>query len=608
MQAIILAAGKGSRLKELTNNQTKSMVKINGVSMIERLLMQLDDSGLTRIVIVDGYKADIFEEYIGSLSLKTPIEFITNIDFDITNNIKSFELTKKYWDDETIFFESDLIFSDIIIKKIISSNASDFATVAHYEDWMDGTVVTVNNKGFINNFIGRSDFSFDDKKSYFKTVNVYRMSKDFLNSTVKSYVENQCEKLGLNEYYETTFKTIVSDIPNSIKIFDIGDSSWYEVDNKKDLDIAESIFEKDSKIKLKKFQSRYGGYWRYPQLIDFCYIVNPFFPNDRFIEEYKSVFSNLLIDYPSGQNINNLLAADYFGVEKNCITVGNGAAELINALMQSTKGKHGIIVPTFEEYSNRLSEENVVRYVPNKSNYRYTAQNIINYFTDKKIENLILINPDNPSGNYLNQSELQKIFKWSSENGIILVLDESFIDFAEDNNQVMPTSINQELLTEYPNLVILKSISKSYGVPGLRLGVLATSNKEIMKSVNSRISIWNINSFGEYFFQIMDQYKDEFKIAIEKFYEVRRNLKNGLEEISYLNVLDSQANYFMCEVIDGMKATELVENLLYDQQLFIKDLSNKKGIIGEYVRIAIRRPEENAKLLKLLKVYEKSRI
>lgn len=602
MQAIILAAGKGSRLKDLTNNQTKSMVKVNGMSMIERLLKQLDSKGLSRIILVDGYKADVLEEYIKTLNIETEIEFITNTDFDKTNNIYSLQLTQNLWNDDTVLFESDLIFEDNIIDGIINSKDSNIAVLAKFQSWMDGTVVTLNSKGYVEEFIGNDRFDFDDVEKYYKTVNVYKMSGEFLSNKVKPFLNAQCKTLGLNSYYETTFNTLVNTIPNSLGSYLISDKKWYEIDNRQDLDIAESIFENNKLEKLKKFQKRYGGYWRYPGLVDFCYIVNPFFPSDALINEMQNSFRELVIDYPSGQNINNLLAAEYLNLNVENVLVGNGAAELIKALIKNLTGKFGIIIPTFEEYANRLDENNIVRFSPDNKDFKYNADNIIDYFSKNKIDNLVLINPDNPSGNYLGVDDLEKLFIWAETNDIKLILDESFVDFADRDKYV--TALDKKFLERYSNLIVVKSISKSYGIPGLRLGVLASSDMELLDGIRSELSIWNINSFGEFFLQIIGRYKNDFDNAIDKFHVIREDLKNKLNNISYLKVIDSQANYFMCEVMQGLKATDLSANLLDDKDLFIKDLTNKQGINGEYVRIAIKRPSENERLISLLKQYE----
>ncbi|MGV3234593.1 pyridoxal phosphate-dependent aminotransferase [Latilactobacillus curvatus] len=323
---------------------------------------------------------------------------------------------------------------------------------------------------------------------------------------------------------------------------------------------------------------------------------------NKLVNEMQNSFKELLIDYPSGQNINNLLAAEYLNLNAENVLVGNGAAELIKALIKNLTGKFGIIIPTFEEYANRLNENDIVRFSPGNKEFKYTADNVIDYFSKNKIDNLVLINPDNPSGNYLEKDDLEKLFIWAETEDIKLILDESFVDFADRDKYV--TALDKKFLECYSNLIVVKSISKSYGIPGLRLGVLASSDKDLLGKIRSELSIWNINSFGEFFLQIIGRYKKDFNNAIDKFHVIREELKNKLNNISYLKVIDSQANYFMCEVMQGLKATDLSANLLNDKGLFIKDLTNKQGIDGEYVRIAIKRPSENERLISLLKQYE----
>lgn len=177
--------------------------------------------------------------------------------------------------------------------------------------------------------------------------------------------------------------------------------SWYEIDDIQDLDIAESIFTPDEDERVKLLLSRFGGYWRYPKLIDFCYLVNPYFPTNKMKDELRANFDTLLTEYPSGMRVNSLLAAKNFGVPLKNILVGNGAAELIKSLMGFLDGKVGFIRPTFEEYPNRYSRVDSVDFVPNNNDYSYTADDLIEFFDNKNIQNLILINPDNPSGNYI---------------------------------------------------------------------------------------------------------------------------------------------------------------------------------------------------------------
>jgi histidinol-phosphate/aromatic aminotransferase/cobyric acid decarboxylase-like protein len=226
------------------------------------------------------------------------------------------------------------------------------------------------------------------------------------------FLEAYSSALGNNEYYEQVLRVITMLDNSTLRALPLEGEQWYEIDDIQDLDIAESIFT-DNQYDL--LCSRYGGYWRYPHLLDFCYLVNPYFPNQRLRDELAASFSRLLTEYPSGQKVNNLLAAKDFGVKQEYILVGNGAAELIKALTIQMLGKVGIVRPTFEEYPNRLMAEQIVAYEPQRPDFRYTADDLMDYFDGKQIWSLVLINPDNPTGNYIPYEDCLRLIQWCQE-------------------------------------------------------------------------------------------------------------------------------------------------------------------------------------------------
>lgn len=596
MQAIILAAGMGRRLKELTQNNTKCMVKVNGVTLIDRLLHQLDNVKLSRIVIVTGYEGQKLIDYIATLDIKTPIRYVDNPIYDKTNNIYSLSLAKDYMrEEDTLLFESDIIFEDRILSELIKDPRETLALVDEYKSWMDGTCIRLDDDDRIIDFISGKNFDFTNTEGCFKTVNIYKFSKSFTEKQYIPFLNAYQLALGVNEYYEQVLKVITMLDGAEIEGKRLQGEKWYEIDDEQDLDIAETLFDDNVDGRVLRFEERYGGYWRFPELIDFCYLVNPYYPPKKMCDELKASFNTLLTEYPSGMQVNSLLAAKNFGVHRDNIVIGNGAAELIKALMESFDGKVGIIRPTFEEYPNRYDKNSIVVFEPHSKNFRYSAEDLIKYFNDKDIKTLILINPDNPSGNYIAEEGVNSIIDWTREKGIRFVLDESFIDFADDNT----TYISQRLLDENKHLCIVKSISKSYGVPGLRLGVLAFGDADAIGRIKKDVSIWNINSFAEFYMQIQEKYKKDYVLALEMFKKERKHFYDELSKIDYIHVLPTQANYFMVEIIDKYTAHDLTNILLDKYNILIKDLSKKVG--ARFVRIAIRNNDDNDRLIKALR-------
>lgn len=599
MQAIILAAGMGKRLGELTRYNTKCMVKVNGVSLIDRTLTQLSRLNLNRVIIVIGYHGDELREYIGSEYKGLKIQYIENTVYDKTNNIYSLSLAKKeLQEDDTLLIESDLIFEDSLLDRLINNTYPNLALVDKYETWMDGTMVNLDDDFNIVNFIPKKAFKYDEVDSYYKTVNIYKFNRDFLRNSYVPFLEAYTKALGNNEYYEQVLRVITLLDRCDLKALPLSGEKWYEIDDIQDLDIAETIFASDED-RFSSYQKRYGGYWRFPDLLDFCYLVNSFFPPQKLKDELKANFEVLLGEYPSGMCINSLLVAKYFHIRKEYTVVGNGAAELIKLLMEGMSGKVGVVFPTFEEYPNRYKSKNLVGFVPDNRNFSYTAADLMNFFSGKNISSLILVNPDNPSGNFIPYPELLELIAWSQERGIRIVVDESFVDFSvkyEEN-----TLLRNDVLEQYNNLVVIKSISKSYGVPGLRLGIMASGNVDLIKEIRRNVSIWNINSFAEFYLQIYGKYESDYKKACMRFIAERKRFYNALQAIPFLRVVPSQANYFLCEVLPPYTSLELTRILLA-RNILIKDCSSKKFFDGRnYVRIAIRSSHDNDIFIENLK-------
>lgn len=602
MQAIILAAGMGRRLGEYTRDNTKCMLPVNGERLIDRVLGQLSQLGLSRVVIVVGYKGQNLIDYIGHrYDDRLKIEYVNNPVYDKTNNIYSLSLAKdKLQEDDTLLIESDLIFDNSLFRMILDNPYPNLALVDKYETWMDGTMVRIDEDNNIVNFIPKKAFKYKDVDSYYKTVNIYKFSREFSQNKYVPFLDAYSKALGNNEYYEQVLRVITLIDNAELKALPITNGAkWYEIDDVQDLDIAETLFADKDEF-MYRYNMRFGGHWRFPKLLDFCYLVNPYFPTAHMKDELRANFDILLSEYPSGMYVNSLIAAKYFDIRQKYTVVGNGAAELIKSLMERVEGRIGVVYPTFQEYPNRKEQTEIIGFTPDNADLTYTADDLIRFYADKKLSTLLLINPDNPSGNFIPIADVLRLATWCKERGIFFVVDESFVDFSEDfrNNSLL----HNEILQAYPNLAVMKSISKSYGVPGLRLGVLASSDEELINWMKHDVSIWNINSFAEFYMQIFGKYQKDYDRACQKFIAERERFMARLTDIPFLRVIPSQANYFLCQVTEKYTSEELTRRLLMDFNILIKDCDNKDGLKNKnYVRIAVRDQKDNDTLVEALK-------
>lgn len=602
MQALMLAAGMGKRLGKYTAGNTKCMLNVDGKTLLERAIEALLDAKVNKLVLVVGYKGEnvkkyILEECTNPRIKDMEITFIDNDIYDKTNNIYSLYLAKdELAKDDTILLESDLIYDYKLIKRLVKNEEKNLVTVAKYKQWMDGTVIKVDNDNNILEFIEKKNFDFKDIDKYYKTVNIYKFDKEFLNRAFIPFLEAYIKAYGENEYYELVLKIIAHLSRSSLKALDVSDIKWYEIDDSQDLDIVNCLFTTGIE-KLKNFQSRYGGYWRFDNLLDYCYLVNPYYPPQAMLDKINYFSKELIMNYPSGMNTQVINAGRLFNdTDEKYFLVGNGAAELINALGKTLEGKMLISKTSFNEYYRCFDNTEFDVFDMKDNNYQFDLDLINKKILEDDI--ICIVNPDNPTGAFIKKEDIIKILDKAKELNKRVIFDESFIDFADKDYRY--SLINNEILDKYPNLIVVKSISKSFGIPGLRLGVMATSDMELKNEIKKKLAVWNINSYAEYFLQIANLYKKDYVNACDKISVLRENFIKELRSINNLKVYDSQANYVLC-YLDKIDSTNVAIELL-DDDIFIKDLKTKSSFKDEnYIRLAIRKEEENKKLCKSLK-------
>lgn len=598
MQALMLAAGMGRRLGKYTEAMTKCMISVGGRTLLERTVDALKEAGIRKFVMVVGWEADRLVDFIRDNIRDMEFEFVYNHDYATTNNIYSLYLAKEHLLlDDTILLESDLVYDQSLLRRMVEAPEEDLVAVAPYEQWMDGTVATLDDDGNISDFIAKKDFSFYNADQYYKTVNIYKFSREFSKKHYLPFLEAYIKAYGMNQYYETVLKVIAHISNTRLHAYVLQDLPWYEIDDAQDLDIANTLFAPEDE-KLHAYERHFGGYWRFPGLKDFCYLVNPYFPPRKMVDQMKYSYTPLLEQYPSGMEIQKLLAGKMFHLDPDFLLVGNGAAELINTLGRVTTGRVIVSIPAFNEYVRCFADCEIVPVDAAANDYVSRPMDMLAQAAAG--DTVVLVNPDNPSGQLVEKQQMLAFVEACGARNVRCVVDESFVDFAAPDKRF--SLLTEDVLQAYPWLVVVKSISKSYGVPGLRLGIIASADSALLRQLREAMPIWNINSFGEYFLQIYGLYAAEYEAACDRIAENRLWLSEELRRIPYLTVYPSQANYIMCRVSPPWMAKELAARLLAKHRILIKSLSQKTGFAGkEYIRVAVKDQAENNALIQALK-------
>ncbi|MDR1612708.1 MAG: aminotransferase class I/II-fold pyridoxal phosphate-dependent enzyme [Planctomycetota bacterium] len=599
MQAVFLAAGMGKRLRHATSDRPKCMVEVNGIPLLQRALSILSLRPLSRFVIVVGFRGDMVRSAFGGEYNGVPIEYVENSRYDETNNIYSLFLARRHLaEEDAILLESDVIFDKTVTDRIFENENPNLVVVDKYQPFMDGTVIKISADNEVTAVVPKSHFDSAEVGSYYKTVNIYKFSREFSEKTYTPFLEAYCSAMGENRFYEHVLRVILALEQNNIKALVLDGEKWLEIDTLPDLENARMLFADAPDKKLDLFEKRYGGFWTFENLRDHCYLSNPFFRPERLLEEYRLSLPTLVANYPSGQETQGRLAGELLSCREEWLAVANGASEIIVVLGDLLKGRIGVMFPTFMEYPARIGRKRIVPLYPRSDKLRYGADDLIE--AENTVDSLLLVNPDNPSGNFMPRKEALSVVAHYGARGKAVVVDESFVDFA--GKPGANGLIGDSILGGYPNLVVIRSLSKTFGVPGLRLGVAASGDMEVVKRLRRSLAIWNINSFAEFFLQVGIKYRRQYLAACRQLIDARESMRRALAELEFVDPLPSQANFILCELTGNASARSVAARLLFEDDIFIKRISpNRRGLEGKkYIRVAVTTPDDNAFLVERL--------
>lgn len=583
MKAIILTAGFGNRMRPLTDTAHKTLLKIGDETIIERIINGLLTNGINDIVVVTGYLADTLKSYLLERYPQVNFTFVHNARFRETNNIYSLALAMNAIeiDDDILLIESDLIYEPAVIRRIITSPYPNVALLDKFRSGMDGTVVSVAND-VITNIIPPhlQDVKFDFSDKY-KTLNIYKFSKAFCLKTFRKLLTYYSQTIDDNCYYELILGILIYVQQEVIHAEILQGETWAEVDDPNDLRVSEFLFNQDKQLDI--LAETFGGYWSY-DITDFCFIRNMYFPNSSIISELKNNFVDLMHNYGSKQRVLNQKLAYFLLCQPEHVHLLNGVSQ-IYPILQSLFQDARVLLPepTFGEYP---------RIWPAARTYADRVGIALEEIQQKAqdCQVVVFVNPNNPTGTFLKSEE---IFDFAiAHSGHTIIVDESFIDFAN-----APSVLSLLETRSLENVVVLKSLSKCLGVPGLRLGFAYSHNSRFNECVKASLPIWNSNSIAEHFLEIILKHRRSLQASFDKTIADREDFSRALSALPFVHkVYPSAANFLLVELNHEAHAALLPAALLAEHSIYIRDISKKFDNGKFYLRLAVRLPEENLRL------------
>ena len=349
--------------------------------------------------------------------------------------------------------------------------------------------------------------------------------------------------------------------------------------------------------KYEFISGQHGGYYRH-NFIDHAYLYNLYFPPEAVFTKLKEQIHDIVLNYPMAQNALAGLIGKLIDQPAERIVVGNGAAELIKIVSGHISGKLIVPVPSFNEYANAAPSGQVVEFPLEFPSFQLDVDKFAAEAIRVKADVAVVVTPNNPTSMLIPKSDLIRLAKKLETHDCMLIIDESFLDFTESPDQI---SMEQKI-ENYPNVTIFKSMSKAYGICGLRIGYMLTANSKFAEAIRNGVHIWNINGFAEEFLRILPDYKQEFIESCKQVRADRDSLYKKLCGIEGMTVFKPDANFIFCRLPDYVQsAPEITKKLFIEHNIYIKDCVGKTQPDSDrYLRIASRTEAENCNLVAAL--------
>jgi histidinol-phosphate/aromatic aminotransferase/cobyric acid decarboxylase-like protein/choline kinase len=588
MQAIVLAAGYGRRMRPLSDSCHKGLLPIGSVTILGRIVDGLREIDVHDITVVTGYLADDVERYLREHYPETRFQFVHNERYETTNNIVSLSLglQRMRLEGDLILIECDLLFEPRLLRRLLRSDAGNIALVDHYRTGMDGTVVSVSDglvrQVFLPHVQG-PDFQYGDK---YKTLNIYRFRRDFCVNTLGPLVRVYADQVDANSYYEFVLG-MLADVPEQQIAAEVVDGErWTEVDDPNDLAVARFQFEPERRAEI--LDRSFGGQWSL-DVLDFSFMRNSYFPTEGMLAAMRHALPALVERYGSTQEVLNEKLGWFLGRDPQRLQTLHGGTQAFPILRDLFSDRTICVpAPTFGEY----------RHFEDALHYQDAPGIDLSELarTAAGADVVVIVNPNNPTGTTLPTSEIYALAEGHPSKTFLI--DESFNDFSREPS--IELALERQPLG---NVHVLVSLSKALGVPGLRIGYLYSHNAGFIDEVGRRLPIWNMNSVAEYFLELLLKFRPELAASFEQTAHDRENLREALRILPGIAEVHPSGGNFLLVRLDAPAAAGqmLRRSLLAEEAIEVKDVSSRIPGDSGHLRIAVRKPEENQLLTDALR-------
>lgn len=585
LTGVILAAGLGRRMLPLTARTHKALIPVAGETPLARIVEGMALAGVGEIIVVTGHLADDLRTYLQQRFPGRRFRFIDNARYESTNNIVSLMLALEQLPEgsDVLLSECDLVADPSLFPQACAQRAVNAALVDRYGIGMDGTVVSVAG-GMIERVwtseAQTADFDFRDRH---KTLNVYYFTGDFCRNHLLPALTAHVREIGANCFYEQVLALVVEHGQARVRAVSVDGNAWAEIDDANDLEVAAFRFRPE--IRREVLDSTFGGYWNHP-VDDFAFMHNRYFPPPAFWAQLRAHLPDILARYGSAQDVLDRKLANALGRDGVPVLCLSGLAQVYPVLGELFAGHRVLIpAPSFGEYA---------RVFPQAETYR-DGPGIDLADLERKLAGVslaVIVNPNNPTGTLLRSADVEALIRRHPD--ILFVVDESFIAFSGE------PELAQLPAGRFPrNLLVLQSLGKVTGLSGVRIGAAVGADGELLARIRACLPVWGMSTLAEYVLELLPKYRPALAAALAATRSDREAFRAALAEIpAVCEVYPSGANYLLLRLaVAAQDADRLLDALLIDHGIYVRNVTARFDTGQVMLRVAVCRPEDNARFL-----------
>ena len=588
LHAIVLAAGRGRRMWPISRQRHKALLPIAGTTILERTLDSLAAVGVEETIVVTGFRADDVRNHITDRRPGTHVSWVHNPHYETTNNIVSLSLAFEgsSLEHDIFLVECDVLFETKALEALAARGHGNAALLAPYRPGMDGTVVSIEDGIVTAAFPPEAQaagFSFEGR---WKTLNVYRFDRHFCRTVLAPAVRFHADRVNPNSFYEVVLARLGDLRPHRIVAECVTNEQWAEVDDANDLSVARYLFEPERRAEI--LDRALGGTWNFP-LTDFSFMRNVHFPTDPMVAALRHALPDLLASYGSRQEVLNEKLGWFLGCNPGRLQALHGASQVFPFLPEVVAGRSvAVPSPTFGEYARAFPGAVIYEDGPGIG---LAAVEEAAFAVDV----VVVVNPNNPTGTTLPTRTVHAIARRHPRTTFLV--DESFVDFSGERPTV-------GLLEDdpLPNMVVLNSLSKTLGVPGLRLGYLYCADAAVVAAVGRRLPIWNLSAPAEAYLELLLKFRPQLADSIARTIGDRELFREQLAALDVVaEVYPSGANFLLVRLAgDPDVARRARRALLADAGIDVKDVTTRFPDRVPRLRVAVRDADDNRRFAEAL--------